>query len=119
MKRNTVVDLSVMLVFAFVISLVSYGFAAEKKEEVQTIGGNIICLLADYKTGSVKPVIANGPCDKLPPHAHVLVTKEGKVYTIEGSEEAIHKLEMSSERKNAKVTGKVEGHQRGWILFVE
>ncbi|MGE5444283.1 MAG: hypothetical protein ACM3SR_06705 [Ignavibacteriales bacterium] len=115
MKRVNLVALSLMLVLAFAISS---AFAAHD-EGMQTIEGNVICLLPDYNKGNVKPVISNGPCDKLPPHAHVLVTKEGKVYALEGSEEAMHKLEMSSERKNVKLTGRVEGNQRAWILHVK
>lgn len=115
MNRVNLVALSLMLVLAFAISSV---FAAHD-EGMQTIEGNVICLLPDYNKGNVKPVIATGPCDKLPPHAHVLMTKDGKIYHIEGSEEAMHKLETSSERKDVKITGRVEGNQKGWILFVE
>jgi IMP dehydrogenase/GMP reductase len=76
-------------------------------------------LIPDYGTGSVKPIIGNGPCDKSPSHTYVLMTKDGKIYAMMGSEEAMHKVEMMSERKNVKIRGKVEGNQMDWILFVE
>ncbi len=115
MKRVNLFALSLILVLTFAISS---AFSAHD-EGMQTIEGNVICLLPDYNKGNVKPVIATEPCAGLPAHAHVLVSKDGKVYALEGSEEAMHKLEMSSERKDVKITGRVEGNQRGWILRVE
>ncbi len=38
---------------------------------------------------------------------------------LKGQKEAIHKLETSPERKNVKISGRVEANQMGWILFVE
>ncbi|MER3445954.1 MAG: hypothetical protein C4291_03575 [Candidatus Dadabacteria bacterium] len=70
MKRVSLLTLSLMLVLAFAVSS---AFSAHE-EGMQTIEGNVICLLPDYNKGNVKPVISNGPCDKLPPHAHVLIT---------------------------------------------
>jgi len=201
MKRNTVVALSVILVFAFVISLARPGFAEQKKMQSiegkilcvepdqqghltaveksnckglsvlvgkdgklyslygsegkmkemamegkvsgevegsqrawiiyaggvrpsqkpveEAIRGTVFCLLPNYENGTVTPVIASGPCNELPPHAHAILAEDGKVYALEGSEEGIHKLEMTPQRQDVKIKGKVQGNPGGWILFVE
>ena len=113
MKKGALAGLVFMLVFAFA-TIPSFS----AKEEMQIIEGSIVFLLPDYEKGSVKPVIATEPCDGLAPHAHVLVTKEGTVYYLQGLQEGLMKVERSSERKNVKITGKVEGNQNGWILYV-
>jgi hypothetical protein len=113
MKKGALVGLVLMLVFAFA-TIPSFA----ENEKMQTIEGNIVCLLPDYEKGSVKPVIATEPCDGLAPHAHVLVTKEGTVYSLQGLQEGLMKIERSSERKTVKITGRVEGNQNGWILYV-
>lgn len=82
------------------------------EKRVETVEGNIVCLLPDYEKGSVKPVIATEPCDKLPPHQHVIVTREGKIYSIVGSDEKIHELEKDPHRKNVRITGEVEDFGR-------
>ncbi len=113
MKKGALAGLVLMLVFAFAVIP---GFSAGG--EMQTIEGNVVCLLPDYNSGNVRPVIANEPCDGLPPHAHALVTKEGTVYFLQGLQDGLMKIERSSERKNVRITGKVEGSQNGWILHV-
>jgi hypothetical protein len=78
----------------------------------KSVTGTVFCLLPNYENGTVTPVIATGPCINLPPHAHVMQTKDGKLYAVEGSEEAIHKLETSTHGgMNETIKGKVQGHQ--------
>ena len=88
-------------------------------DKTVTVEGNVICLIPDYKNGTVKPVIASGPCDKLPPHEHVLVTKD-RVYLLQGLQDGLMKVEQNPQRKDVKIKGKIEGSdQTGWILVVE
>ncbi len=90
-----------------------------QKSEERTITGTIVCLIPDYKSGNVKPVVASGPCNELEPHAHVIYTREGQIYALHGSEEAIVNIEKSPVRRNVSLKGKVQGNQNAWILFVE
>ena len=117
MQRIKFVSLSLILGIAFSISLSTFSHSAD--EGTTTLQGNIVCLLPDYEKGTVKPVIATGPCDGYPPHEHVLVTKN-TVYSLQGLEEGLMKIEQSSNRTNVKITGKVEGSdQTAWVLFVK
>ena len=101
------------LVTAFTIR----SYAAD--EGTKSITGNVICLIPDYKKGTVNPVIATGPCNTLPPHQHVLMTKEGTVYSLQGLQDGLIKIEEMSDKTDVTITGKVEGNNYGWILFVD
>jgi len=117
MQRIKFVSLSLILGIAFSISLSALSHSAD--EGTTTIQGNVVCLLPDYEKGTVKPVIATGPCDGYPPHQHVLVTPT-VVYSLQGLQDGLMKIEQSSNRTNAKITGKVEGSdQTAWVLFVK
>ena len=116
MQRVKFVSLSLILGIAFSISMSLFSHSAD--EEMKTVQGNVICLLPDYEAGTVKPVIATSPCDGLPDHDHVLVTKSA-VYTIQGLQDGLQKLEQTPNRTNVKVSGKVAGSdETGWILIV-
>lgn len=79
----------------------------------------MVCLIPDYAKVTVNPVIATQPCEGLPPHQHVLVT-ETRVYSLQGLQDGLMKIEKPPHRVNVKITGKVEGSdQMGWILFVD
>ena len=94
----------------------------EHKEDIKPLTGNLVCLLPDKKTGSVTPVIATSACDKLPKHAHVVVDlrgEVGQVYAVQGSEEAITRLQQTSSRKDVMVKGKIGGNQDAWIITVD
>ena len=82
------------------------------------VQGNVICLVYDKK-GNVTPHIATGPCDGYPPHQHILVTKEGTVYSLQGLESGLLKIEKMPQRTDVKIKGKVQGNQYGWILVVD
>ena len=106
-----------LLVVTLFIAAASTSQSADDK--TVTVEGNIVCLIPDYKTGNVKPVIASGPCDKLPPHEHVLVTKN-RVYLLRGLQDGLMKVEQSPQRTDVKIKGKIEGSdQTGWVLVVE
>ena len=87
-----------------------------------TLMGNVICLLPEYKSGTVKPVIATTPCDGYAPHAHVILdirSKVGNVYAVQGSPEAIKRLQQTSNRKDVEIKGKISGNATGWVITVE
>ena len=105
-----------VLVAALFIAAASISQAAD---EETTVDGTIICLIPDYGNATVKPVVATGPCDKLPPHQHIVVTKD-RVYSLQGLQDGLMKIEQSSQRSNVKVSGKIEGSdQTAWVLIVE
>lgn len=114
-----------IFLFVLTFAVMSFSLIASAEEEVHQddiVTGNVICLIPNYAEGSVKPVIASGPCNGLGPHAHVVLDtreKEGNVYAVTGSPEAIERLEQTSERKNVEVKGKVGGEQSAWILEVQ
>lgn len=96
------------------------GVRPSEKPVEESVTGTVFCLLPNYENGTVTPVIASGPCVNLPPHAHVILTKDKKMYAIEGSQEAIHKMETTPHGgMEVTIKGKLQGHQGGWILFVD
>lgn len=116
MQRVKFVAFCLVIGIAFTISLSTF---SHSEDEVKTIQGNVICLIPDYESGNVKPVIATGPCDGLPPHQHVIVTKDA-VYQLQGLQDGLTKIQQSPNRTNVEIAGKVQGsEQTGWILFVE
>ena len=112
-------SLLILAVFVMSIGLVRLSanpaYAADDEVIVQ---GNVICLVYDKK-GNVTPLIATGPCDKYPPHQHILVTKEGTVYNLQGLEDGLVKIAKMPQKTDVKIKGKVEGNQYGWILVVD
>jgi hypothetical protein len=84
-----------------------------------TVKGTIVCLLPNYQAGNFKQVVAAGPCSELDQHLHVIQTSDGQVYAIHGSEEAIHRIESMSNRRDVELKGKIQGDQGAWVLFVQ
>ena len=118
--QNILMSSMVFVLFA----LISVGVAHAEKDvhKDDIVQGNIICLFPDKDSGSVAPVIATSPCDGKPTHAHVVVDTRGEVgqvYAVEGSDEAITRLEKTSNRKGVDVKGKVTGSQKAWIITVD
>ena len=115
--------LGYMFLLSFMV--LSFSFTASAEEEVHAddiVVGNVICLLPNVAEGTVKPVIASGPCNGHSAHAHVVLdtrTKEGNVYAVTGSAEAIERLEKTSNRQNVEVKGKIGGDQKAWIITVD
>ena len=111
---NNILSVFVLAVFmAGVVSISSY--AAE--EGMQTVEGTVICLIPNYAEGTVNPVIATKPCDGEPPHQHILITSD-TVYSLQGLQDGLMKIEQNPQRTNVKITGEVKGNDNGWILFV-
>lgn len=92
--------------------------AVTSSEDI-TIKGTIVCLLPNYQAGNFKQVVAAGPCTELDQHLHIIKTSNGQVYAIHGSEEAIHKIESMPNRNDVELTGKIQGDQGAWVLFVQ
>jgi hypothetical protein len=116
MRSRSLIILSLTAAFLFSVSLAVSGFA---KDETVTVEGNVICLIPDYQTGTVKPVIANGPCKNQPPHPHMLVTKEGQVYYLQGLQEGLVKIQQNPVHTDVKITGRAEQTPGGWVLYVD
>ncbi len=114
------------LLFLFAFQQSSFADGHEQAKDVHasdvTVRGNVICLLPDHDKGNVKPFIATKPCNGHEPHAHVMLdtrSKVGNVYAVQGSPEAVERLEKGN-KKDIEVKGKVSGSQQtGWILTVE
>jgi hypothetical protein len=116
MRRNTFIILSLMLAILSSASLAGSGFA---KDETVTVEGNVICLIPDYQKGTVNPVIATGPCKNQPPHPHMLITKGGEVYYLQGLQEGLMKVQMNPVHTDVKITGRAEQTPGGWVLYVD
>lgn len=99
--------------------LASASAAQPAPAEETAVTGTIVCLLPNYKSLDFKQVVASGPCTELEPHLHVIKTKSGQVYALEGSEESIAKIEGMSSREEVKLQGQIQGEQGAWVLFVK
>ena len=115
---------AVALLICFVGSLTFYAVsqAEEDANKEDVLKGNVICLLPDYESGNVKPVISTEPCDGIGPHAHVILdtrTKSGNVYAVIASPEAMKRLQQTSERMNVEIKGKISGDQSAWVITLE
>ena len=119
MKRSTLIILSLMLAFLSSVSLVGFSFAKEETGTKVTVEGNVICLLPDYQKGTVNPVIATGPCNNNPPHQHLLVSKEGKVYILQGLNEGLMPILQNPNHTDVKITGMAMKSPEGWVLYVQ
>jgi hypothetical protein len=111
MKKVSLAALSLMLFFMFTVSV---SFAKE-----ETVEGDVICLIPDYEKGTVNPVIADGPCKGQPPHPHILMTEEGKIYYLQGLQEGLLAIQENPDHTDVKITGRVEQTPGGWVLYVE
>ena len=117
---------SYVLVFVFSaitgFGLSSFSNAEEGKHQEDIVYGNVICIVPDLKSGNVSPVIANENCNGHKAHAHVIVdtrSREGNVYGVQGSPEAISRLQALKNKENVAVKGKISGDQKAWIITVE
>lgn len=120
MQRFTLAATTLLLVSAFVVSLAGTSFGGEKDV---TLKGTLFCILPGKVEKTVQTIVSDGPCDRLEPHSHVLLVQrgmEGYVYAVQGSKEAITKIEKSTgDRKNFELKGKIGGNQRAWTITVD
>lgn len=95
---------------------------AEEVHEDDIIYGNVICLIPDMEKGTVEPVVANKNCNSPKNHAHVILdtrSKEGNVYAVNGSNEAVQRLQARTQKKDVAVKGSISGDQKAWIITVD
>ncbi len=117
----------VLISFLFILVFTSFEIAHSDSSDSNedgfvTLTGNIICLYPESGSKKVEPVISSTPCDKEKKHLHFFfetTRRDEKLYAIEGSPEAIKKLQNIQKRKNIQLSGKVSGNQRAWILTVD
>lgn len=105
-----------ILALTFILVLVS---TSNSYAEKVSVTGDVICLLPDYNKGVVNPVVANKPCSGEPAHSHILLSKEGKIYYLQGLQEGLMKIQLSPNHKNVTIAGTVKENPGGWTLFVE
>ena len=115
--------------FALVFAVMAIGLfgsnlnvAAEEVHEDDIIYGNVICLIPDMKNGTVEPVVANKNCNGPSGHAHVVLetrSKVGNVYAVNGSPQAVKRLQARTKKENVAVKGKISGDQTAWIITVD
>lgn len=117
MQRLRLLAFSLVMALGFASSFLGHSFAAD--QGTKTITGTVICLIPDYKNGTVKPVVASGPCNNLPPHQHILITKGGTVYSLQGLQDGLMKIEEMPKKTDVTITGKVKGNKYGWVLYVD
>ncbi len=112
--------LSFLLILIF--SSLEPAYAKNDQNVYEKVTGNLICLYPVRISGYVKPIIDTKPCDKQPEHLHFFLdTRRGveKLYSVDGSEEAINRLQKITKRKNIKLYGKISGNQKGWIITID
>jgi len=124
MMNIKIPTLLILISFLYISLFSSFEFARadNNKDDSVTLTGNLICLYPESDSGNVKPIISTKPCSKEIKHLHFfLEIKKGaeKLYAVEGSQEAINRLENIPKRKNIQLKGKVSGNQRAWILTVD
>ena len=103
--------LSLMLGFFIVISVSNTSFA-EKEELQEEIEGNILCVDRDSDGNIIvdeKYTECNGVL--------VVVSSNGKIYTLTGSKEDIRKQHRNI-KDNDKIRGQVYGNLRAWLIDV-
>ncbi len=128
MMNIKIPTLLILISFLYISLFSSFEFARadnnadNNKDDSVTLTGNLICLYPESDSGNVKLKISTKPCSKEIKHLHFfLEIKKGaeKLYAVEGSQEAINRLENIPKRKNIQLKGKVSGNQRAWILTVD
>ncbi len=115
---------ALLICFAASISFSAFSQAEEdaqmKKGDIKSMTGDYICILPMDKDGNVKAVIAQGDCSGYAPHVHVFrEAGTANVFSIEATPEKLKELEKLSNRKGITLAGRIEGSNRGWVLYVE
>jgi len=104
---------------AWLFSISSLEPLVPHETEKKTIEGDIVCLIATPDREKVLAVISTEPCSELEPHAHVIRTPEGTIYSIHGPEEKIIEIERGPNRKNVTLSGTVKKTDSSSILIIE
>lgn len=110
------------LLFLAVFTSFEIAHSEGSNDGMVTLTGNIICLYPETGSKNIEPIISATPCVNEKKHLHFFfetTRRDEKLYAIEGSPDAIKKLQNTQKRKNIQLTGKVSGNQRAWILTVD
>jgi len=119
-------SLTLLMFFGVAVSFTGTSFAKHheggKMMDDVSMKGTLFCILPGRDEGTVLTVIAQGPCNKFAPHAHVFLVQRkqvGYVYAVQGSPKAIEMMQSrTGNRMNFKMTGKISGNQSAWILTI-
>jgi len=82
----------------------------------QEIKGDLYCLISDSENKNIKAIISNESCNTHEPHAHVISTKNGEIYTIHGDESKIYELEKTADRTNVVLKGDLKKKSSELVL---
>ncbi|HEY7536091.1 MAG TPA: hypothetical protein VH878_09130 [Thermodesulfobacteriota bacterium] len=104
---------------AWLFSISSLEPLTPQKTEEMTIKGDIFCLIPTPDKKNILAVISTEPCSELQPHAHVIKTPEGTIYSIHGPEEKMIEIEKNPNRKNVSVSGTVKETDSGSVLLIK
>ncbi len=104
---------------AWLFSITSLEPLKPEETEEMTIEGDMVCLIPTPHKENVLAVISTEPCSENEPHAHVIKTPEGEIYSIHGPEEKMIELEKSPNRKNVSLTGTVKKTETGSIIIIK
>ncbi len=88
--------------------------------KLKSMTGTILCLLPTDDKKGANTVVSSSPCDGYDPHAHLFIdSADGNIYPIIASAEKIKEIEQSSNKSNFKLFGKIEGSERGLVLYIK
>ena len=87
-----------------------------EKSESKTIKGDIYCLLPNPYKLSAKAILSSYSCSGLPPHSHVISTREGEVYSVVGPEKKIVEIEKNP-KNDVLLKGKIRFNESGLVLY--
>jgi len=87
-----------------------------EKSESKTIKGDIYCLLPNTYKLSARALLSSSSCSGLPPHSHVISTREGEVYPVVGPEEKIVEIEKNP-KNDVLLKGKLRYNESGIVIY--
>ena len=82
----------------------------------QEIKGDLYCLISDSENKNIKAIISNESCNTHEPHAHVISTKNGEIYTIHGDKSKIYELEKTVNRTDVVLKGDLKKKSSELVL---
>ena len=65
---------------------------------------------------SAKAFLSSKSCNELPPHSHVISTREGDVYSVVGPEKNIIEIEKNP-KNDVLLKGKLRYNESGIVLY--
>jgi len=87
-----------------------------EKSESKTIKGDIYCLLPNPFKLSAKAILSSDSCNGLPPHSHVISTREGELYSVVGPEKKIVEIEKNP-KNDLLLKGKIRFNEGRLVIY--